>query len=145
MGRRGRTSSRKAPASKTSQSTPVTEPIIQQSRDLNRAYVIFAVPVSSERPSSSTVHVPTSSFQRHALDSQAAAIEPTTPFFTTHHVPEDQASAAAKAIRHAGLMMERLKTVHKNSKVAYDASATLRANIQVSWFSTELLCCRLFC
>ena len=58
--------------------------------------------------------------------------EPPTPFFTTHHVSEDQASAAAEAIRQAGLMMERVKTVHENSQAAYDASAALRASVQVS-------------
>ena len=82
---------------------------------------------------------PASSFQHHALDSQATATEPPSLSFTTHYVPDDQASAAAEAIRQVGLMMERVKTVHENSQAAYDASAALRANVQVNWFPTELL------
>ena len=83
--------------------------------------------------------VPASSVQHHASNSQATTTEPPSPFFTTHYVLEDQESAAAEAIRQAGLMMERVKTVHENSQDAYDASAALRANVQVSWFLTELL------
>ena len=131
MGRRGRASSKKASAGQTSQSVPVTEPVIQQSEDVNRASVTFVVPVSSGRPSSSTVPVPASSVQHHALDPQAAATEPSTPFFTTHHVPEDPVSAAKEAIRQAGLMMEQMKVVHEASKAAYDASSALQTNVQV--------------
>jgi len=139
MGRKSKTSSRKTPASATPRPTLVTEPVIQQSGDLNRASVTFAIPVSSVRPSSSTAQDPVSSVQHHASDPQAAVIEPSTPFFTTHHVLEDLASAATEAIRQAGLMMQRVKTVHENSQAAYDASAALRANVQVSWLLIELL------
>ena len=145
MGRRGRASSKKASAGQTSQLVPVTEPVIQQSENVNRASVTFVVLVSSVRSSSSTVLAPASSVQHHASDSQAIATKPPSPFFTTHYVPEDQASAATEAIRQEGLMMERVKTVHENSQAAYDASAALQANVQVSWFPTELLSCRLFC
>ena len=64
---------------------------------------------------------------------------PTVPFFTTHHVLESQADAAAEAIRQTGIMMERVKVVHENSQAAYDASVALRANVQVSWLPTELV------
>ena len=132
MGRRGKASNNKASTGQMAQSVPVTEPVVQQPGDANRTSVTFVVLVSSERPSSSTVPIPASSVQRHASDSLAAATEPSTSFFTTHHVPEDQASTAAEAIRQAGLMMERVKTVHENSQAAYDASAALRASVQVS-------------
>ena len=36
-------------------------------------------------------------------------------------------------------MMERMKAVHDNSQAAYDASAALQANVQVSCFSTDLV------
>ena len=121
------------------------ESVIQQPGDVNRASVTFDVPVSSERPSSSTAQDPVSSVQHHASDPQTAATEPSTPFFTTHHVPEDQESTATEAICQAGLMMDRVKTVHENNQAAYDASAALRANVQVSWFPTKLLSRRLFC
>ena len=67
--------------------------------------------------------------QLHASELQAAASGPSVPFFTTHHVLESQADAAVEAIRHAGLMMERVKVVHENGQAAYDTSAALRANV----------------
>ena len=107
------------PASKAPRSTPVSEPVIQQSGDLNRAFVTFADPVSTEHPSSSTVQVPALSVQLHASD----------PLFVTHHVPEDQVGVSKEAIRQAGLMMEQMKMVHEASKAAYDASAALQTNV----------------
>ena len=73
-----------------------------------------------------------SAIQPHASELQATASGPSVPFFTTYHVPESQSDAAAEAIRQAGVMMERMKAVHDNSQAAYDASAALRANVQVS-------------
>ena len=67
--------------------------------------------------------------QPHASELQAAAPRSSAPFFTNYHVPESQSDAAAEAIRQANVMMERMKTVHENSQAAYDASATLRANV----------------
>jgi len=113
--RRVKTSSKKASTGQTSQLVPVVEPVIQQLGDVTRASVTFAVPVSSELPTSSTAPVLASTIQPHASDLQAVATEPPTPFFTTHHVPEDQAGATAEAIRQAGIMMERVKVVHENS------------------------------
>ena len=66
-------------------------------------------------------------------------LDGSVPFFTTHHVPESRVDTAAEAIRQAGIMMERVKAVHENSEAAYDASAALRANVQVSWLPTELV------
>ena len=60
------------------------------------------------------------------------------PFFTNYHVPESKSDAAAEAICQANMMMERMKTVHENSQATYDASAALRANVQVSKLSTDL-------
>ena len=96
---------KKASTRKTSLSVPVVEPVIQQPEDVTQASVTFVAPVSSERPTSSTAPVLASTIQPHALELQAAMTEPSTPFFTTHHVPKDQAGAAAEAIRQAGIMM----------------------------------------
>ena len=137
--------SKKASTSKTSQSVPVVELVTQQPEDVTRASVTFAALVSSEIPTSSTAPVFDSTIQPHVSELQAAATAPSTPFFTTHHVLESQADAAAEAIRQVGIMMERVKVVHENSQAAYDASAALRANVQVSWLPTELLSCCLFC
>lgn len=131
-GRRSRTLGRRVPASKTPQTTPALEPVIQQSGDLNRASVTFADPVSSVRPSASTAQVPVSPVQLHASDPQAAATVPSTSLFTAHPAPEDPISAAKEAIRQAGLMMEQMKVVRDASQAAYDASSALQANVQVS-------------
>ena len=131
--------SKKAAAGKISQSELATEPTVQQPEDAGRASVTFVVPVSSERLAPLTVPVFSSAIQPHASELQAAASGPSVPFFTTYHVPESQSDAAAEAIRQANVMMERMKMVHENSQAAYDASAALRANVQVSRLSTDLV------
>ena len=123
---------KKVAAGKTSQPGLTTEPTVQQPEDAGGASVTFAVPLSSERPAPSIVPVFPSAVQPHASELQAAASGPSAPFFTNYHVPESQSDAAAEAIRQAGVMMERMKAVHDNSQAAYDASAALRANVQVS-------------
>ena len=131
-GRKGRTSGRRAPASKVPQSTSVPEPVIQQSRDPISASVSFVDPVSTDRPSASTAQVLAPSVQLHASDPLATSTVPPTPLFVTHHVPEDLVSAAKEAIRQEGFMMEQMKVVHEASKAAYDASSALQTNVQVS-------------
>nr|XP_020163764.1 uncharacterized protein LOC109749191 [Aegilops tauschii subsp. strangulata] len=116
-GRRSRTSNKKASTNKTPQSTPAAEPVIQQSGDINRASVTFLVPLSSAQPSASTAQAPA---------------DPPSSLFTTHHVPEDEVSAAKEAIRQAGLMMEQMKVVREANQAAYDASSALQANVQRS-------------
>ena len=131
--------SKKAAAGKISQSELATELMVQQPEDAGRASVTFAVPVSSERPAPSTVPVFSSVIQPHASELQVATSGPSVPFFTTYHVPESQSDAAAEAIHQAGVMMERMKAAHDNSQAAYDASAALRANVQVRKLSTGLV------
>ena len=130
-GRRGRTSSKKEPASKVSHSTSALEPIVQQSRDPIRTYVSFADPVSTDQPSASTAQAPAPTVQLQASAPLAASTVPPTPLFVTHHVPEDQVGAAKEAIHQAGLMMDRMKVVYEASKAAYDASSSLQTNVQV--------------
>ena len=124
--------SKKAAAGKTSQSEQAAEHTVQQPEDAGRASVTFVVPVSSERLAPSNVPVFSSAIQPHASEPQAVASRPSVPFFTTYHVPESQSDAALEAIRQAGVTMERMKEVHENSQAAYDASAALWANVQVS-------------
>ena len=131
--------SKKAATGKISQSELVTEPTVQQPEDAGRASVTFVVPALSERLAKSTVPVFPSAVQPHASELQAAASGPSAPFFTNYHVPESQSDAAVEAIHQANVMMERMKTVHENNQAAYDASAALRANVQVSWLSTDLV------
>ena len=130
---------KKATASKTSQSEPTTERVIQWTEDVSKVSVTFADPVSSVRPASSIAPEHVSTIQLHALDLQAAASGSSIPFFATHHVPESQSDAATEAIRQVGIMMERVKTVHESSQAAYDASAALRANVQVNELPTKFV------
>ena len=95
---------------------PVTEPVIQETGDANRASVTFAVPLSSAQPSASTAQIPA---------------DPPSSLFTVHHIPEDQVGAAKEAIRQAGIMMEQMKVVREASQAAYDASSALQSNVQV--------------
>ena len=80
-----------------------------------------------------------SATQPHVSELQVAAFVPSAPFFTNYHVPESQSDTAAEAVCQANVMMERMKTVHENSQAAYDANAALRANVQVSRLSTDLV------
>ena len=52
--------------------------------------------------------------------------------FSLHRVPEDQTGAAKEAMMQAEHMMQRTKEAYEASKLAYDASSALRANVQVS-------------
>ena len=88
------------------------ETLVPVGGNVTRATVSFAVPLTSAHPSSSS------------------AVQPS--LFSTHHVPEDQASAAKEAIRQAGVMMEQVKAIREASQAAYDASSALQSNVQVS-------------
>ena len=115
--------SRRAPVSGALQSTPRAEPVVQDTGDVNRGSVTFAEPLPSALPSSLTAQAP---------------IDPPS-VFATHHVPEDEVNAAREAIRQAGIMMEKMKTVRDASQAAYDASSALQSNVQVSWSPLVLL------
>ena len=115
--------SRRAPASETLQSTPRAEPVVQDTGDVNRGPVTFTEPLSSALPCLSTAQAP---------------VDPPS-VFVTHHVPEDEVNAAREAIRQAGIMMEKMKTVWDASQAAYDASSALQSNVQVSWSLLVLL------
>ena len=80
--------------------------------DTTRASVTFTIPLTSVRPSASTV-------------------DPSS-LFAAYPVPEDQAAAAKEAIRQAGVMMEQVKMAREASQAAYDASSALQSNVQVS-------------
>ena len=108
---------KKVAAGKTSQPGLTMEPTVQQPEDAGGASVTFVVPLLSERPAPSIVSVFSSVVQPHASELQAAASGPSAPFFTNYHVPESQSDAAAEAIRQASMMMERMRTVHENSRL----------------------------
>ena len=103
---------RRASADKIAQVVSAPETLIAEGDNATRPTVSFAVPLTSARPSSSSADQPS--------------------LFSTHHVPEDQASAAREAIRQAGVMMEQVKAIRDASQVAYDASSTLQSNVQKS-------------
>ena len=75
------------------------------------------------------------------MPSSSTAQAPVDPplVFATHHVPEDEVNAAREAIRQAGVMMEKMRTVRDASQAAYDASSALQSNVQVNWSLLILL------
>lgn len=127
--------SKKVAAGKTPRQEPTTTPPVRQPEDAGRAFVTFAAPLLSVHPAPSIAPVIPSAVQLHAMELQAAALGSSAHFFTSYPVPDNRSEAAAEAIRQADMMMERVKTVHENSQAAYDASAALRANVQVSRLS----------
>ena len=104
--------SKKTSAGKATQDVPAPETLVVEGGNVTRPTISFAVPLTSARPSS------------------LSAAQPS--LFSTHHVPEDQASAAKEAIRQAGVMMEQVKAIRDASQAAYDASWALQSNVQVS-------------
>ena len=102
----------KASAGKAAQVVSAPEMLVVEGDNVTRPTVSFAVPLTSAHPPSSSAAQPS--------------------LFSTHHLPEDQASAAKEAIRQAGIMMEQLKTIRDASQAAYDASSALQRNVQVS-------------
>ena len=127
--------SKKVAAGRVARQEPTTTPPVRQAEDAGRASVTFAAPLSSGHPAPSTAHVIPSTVQLHATELQAATPGLSAHFFTSYPVPDNQSEAAAEAIRLADMMMERVKIVHESSQAAYDASAALRANIEVSRLS----------
>ena len=63
---------------------------------------------------------------------QTASPAPSQTMFSLHPTPEDQTGAAKEAMIQAEHMMQRTKEAYEASKLAYDASSALRANVQVS-------------
>ena len=101
----------------------------------------FAAPLPSGHPTQLTAPVVLSTIQLHTMELQAVAPGLSAHFFTSYPVPDNQSEAAAEAIRQADMMMERVKIVHESSQATYDASAALRANVQVSRLS-DCFCSR---
>ena len=101
------------------QDVPAPETLTVEGDNVTRPSMSFAVPLMSARPSSSSAAQPS--------------------LFSTHHVPEDQASVAKEAIRQAGVMMEKVKAIREASQAAYDASSALQSNVQVSRLPPVLL------
>ena len=104
--------SRKASAGRVAQDVTAPETLVAEEENTTRHTVSFAVPLTSAHPASSSAAQPS--------------------LFSTHYVPEDQASAAKEAIRQAGVMMEQVKAIREASQAAYDASSALQSNVQVN-------------
>ena len=78
-------------AGKANQDVSAPEPLAAEGENITRPTVSFAVPLTSAHPASSSAAQPS--------------------LFSTHYVPEDQASAAKEVIRQAGVMMEQVKAI----------------------------------
>jgi hypothetical protein len=59
--------------------------------------------------------------------------------FSLYRVPEDQTGAAKEAMIQAEHMMRHTKEAYEASKLAYDASSALRANVRVSALVSSFL------
>jgi hypothetical protein len=90
------------------------------------------VPLSTAPPATSTVVTPTSSGPPQVAILPTATLTPPTAAYPLHRVPEDQTGAAKEAMIQAEQMMRRTKDAYEASKMAYDASAALHANVRVS-------------
>ena len=91
------------------------------------------VPLSNAPPATSTLVVSAPIGQTQApLMTSTAAPTHLAPAYPLYHVPEDQTGAAKEAMIQAGQMMLRTKEAYEASKLAYDASTTLQANVRVS-------------
>ena len=61
--------------------------------------------------------------------------------FSLHRTLEDQTGAAKEAMMQAEHMMQRTKEAYEASKLAYDVSTALRANVQVSALVSAFFVC----
>ena len=80
---------KKVAAGKASQQGPTITPTVRQSEDAGGASITFDVPLSSERPTPSTVPVSPSVVQSHAPELQAAAPGSSALFFASYPVLEN--------------------------------------------------------
>jgi hypothetical protein len=93
----------------------------------------LVTPLSSAPPATSTL-VASAPIGQSQAPPAAPVTAPThsTPAYPLYHVPEDQTGAAKEAMIQAGQMMLRTKEAYEASKLAYDASSALQANVRVS-------------
>ena len=70
---------------------------------------------------------------------QMASPAPSQTLFSLHRTPEDQTGAAKEAMMQAEHMMQHTKEAYEASKLAYDISSALRANVQVSTLVSAFL------
>ena len=105
---------------------------IERSTDPARTNVTFAIPLSTDCPSGSAAQTPAAPIQLHASDPVAASTTLPPSLFTAYQTPDDPPSAAKEALLQLNLVMGQMKVVHEASQVAYNASAALQTNVQVS-------------
>ena len=71
--------------------------------------------------------------------SQVVSPLPPQTTFPLYLIPEDQTGAAKEAMIQAEHMMQHTKEAYEASKLAYDASSALRANVRVSALVSSFL------
>jgi hypothetical protein len=101
------------------------------------------IPLSTASPTTSTLVASVPSEQPQGPILPTATLTPPTVVYPLYHIPEDQTRAAKEAMIQAEQMMRRTKEAYEASKLAYDASSALHANVRVSAivssFSIEFL------
>ena len=130
--RRDKGPSGKAPEVQVPQSTLMPGTAVERSTDPARTNVTFANPLSTDLPLGSAAQTQTAPVQLHASDPVAASTALPSSLFTAYQTPDDPPSAAKEALLQLNLVMEQMKVVHEASQVAYNASAALQTNVQVS-------------
>ena len=79
-----------------------------------------------------TARTSTAPVQLHASDPVAAPTALPSSLFAAYQTPDDPPSDAKEALLQVNLVMEQMKVVHEASRVAYNASTALQANVKVS-------------
>ena len=113
------------------------EAVVERSGGPVRTNVTFASPLTTDRPASSTVPTPAALVQLHASDSATAQAALQPSLFAVYQTPDDSPSEAREALRQVNLVMEQVKVVHEARQVAYNATSSLQANVQVSKTPTD--------
>ena len=130
--RRDKGLSGKAPEVQVPQSTLAPGTAVERSTDPARTNVTFAIPLSTDCPSGSAAQTPAAPIQLHASEPAAASTALPSSLFTAYQTPDDPPSAAKEALLQLNLVMGQMKVVHEASQVAFNASAALQTNVQVS-------------
>ena len=125
-----RSFTRRVPSSRTPRVLPA--PMPQEPGGSSQAGAISTALLSTTLPLVSTLPASGLAGQSQVLIPPTVSSTPVSNVFTLHHVPEDQAGASKGAMIQANLMMQHLKEVYEGSKLAYDASIALQANVRVS-------------
>ncbi|XP_044960735.1 uncharacterized protein LOC123411834 isoform X2 [Hordeum vulgare subsp. vulgare] len=111
------------------------EELLRSTAELTKT--IPEAPVSSAPPAGSTALTTTPPTGSIVVTTVPTAPPPSALAYSLQRVPEDQTGAAKEAMIQAEHMMQRTREAYEASKLAYDASSTLQANVRGPWIGEE--------